>query len=302
VDYRPLRSIRESYSKEDTNSRIGDALSNASRAPFYVARIGSTELKAMVRTVLLDERSLPEKTFAAIARLEPPIWTKSRFADLASQAGFFPLQKEAVTRYVNLLRSSLQEVDLFGSWVDGENVFASELEKAEVGPAPLDPFSFPHAPWSAKLAGQRVLVVHPFANTIRRQYLTKREHLFPGLTMLPEFQLDVLRAPLTLNSPDREITGWFKLLEEMTNEARKRKFDVAILGCGSYGVPLGAKLKEGGKKVISLGGPTQLLFGIKGRRWDQNGFGSKWYNDAWVYPAEVETPKSKPGQTMDYWP
>ena len=43
----------------------------------------------------------------------------------------------------------------------------------------------PH-PWSAALAGKRVLVVHPFKTTIERQY-ARREQLFPGTDILPQF-------------------------------------------------------------------------------------------------------------------
>ena len=37
----------------------------------------------------------------------------------------------------------------------------------------------------------------------------------------------------------------------------------------------------------------QLLFGIKGKRWDDHPIISKLYNSAWVRPAESETPPSK---------
>ena len=37
---------------------------------------------------------------------------------------------------------------------------------------------------------------------------------------------------------------------------------------------------------IHAGGATQLLFGIKGKRWDECGF----YNDYWVRPSEREKP------------
>ena len=54
-------------------------------------------------------------------------------------------------------------------------------------------------------------------------------------------------------------------LNYMFDEAMKKNFDVAIIGCGAYGFPLAAKLKQAGKIVIHLGGATQLLFGIIGR-------------------------------------
>ena len=52
----------------------------------------------------------------------------------------------------------------------------------------------------------------------------------------------------------------------------KIDFDVAIIGCGAYGFPLAAKLKQAGKQAIHLAGATQLLFGIKGKRWEEYQF------------------------------
>ena len=68
-------------------------------------------------------------------------------------------------------------------------------------------------------------------------------------------------------------------------------YDVAIIGCGAYGFPLAAKLKNAGKQVIHMGGATQILFGIKGRRWEENPRAQLKFNDAWVHPKKEETPK-----------
>lgn len=48
-------------------------------------------------------------------------------------------------------------------------------------------------------------------------------------------------------------------------------YDIVLLGCGAYGFPLAAYAKRRGKQAIHMGGSLQLLFGIKGKRWeDQN--------------------------------
>lgn len=73
----------------------------------------------------------------------------------------------------------------------------------------------------------------------------------------------------------------------------KIDFDIAIIGCGAYGMPLAAKLKKTGKQAIHLGGETQLLFGIKGKWWEEN-YPSKiasCFNEYWGYPADSENLK-----------
>jgi hypothetical protein len=62
-----------------------------------------------------------------------------------------------------------------------------------------------------------------------------------------------------------------------------------------------------GKKAIHLGGGLQLLFGIKGKRWDNPNYGvnefkeyeglmsnsySSLYNESWIRPLKEETPKN----------
>ena len=67
-------------------------------------------------------------------------------------------------------------------------------------------------------------------------------------------------------------------------------FDVALIGCGAYGLPLGAAIKQMGKPAVHLGGALQLLFGIRGRRWEAMPQYLSLMNDAWVRPSSTETP------------
>ena len=69
-------------------------------------------------------------------------------------------------------------------------------------------------------------------------------------------------------------------------------FDVAIVGCGSYGMPLAARIKGLGKQVIHLAGATQILFGIRGARWDARPYMQKFFNENWTRPSATERPKN----------
>ena len=114
-----------------------------------------------------------------------------------------------------------------------------------------------------------------------------------------------LKAIQTLcGEKDERFGTWFDALDYMYKEAMKIDFDIAIIGCGAYGMPLAAMLKKAGKQAIHLGGATQLLFGIKGRRWEEN-YPSKiatFFNEYWVYPAESEKPKNASTVEMGcYW-
>lgn len=73
----------------------------------------------------------------------------------------------------------------------------------------------------------------------------------------------------------------------MCEEIEKINFDIALIGAGAYGFPLAAFVKEKGKVAIHMGGALQLLFGIKGFRWNELGI----YNEYWIKPSESEIPK-----------
>lgn len=140
----------------------------------------------------------------------------------------------------------------------------------------------------AALAGKRVLVVHPFRKTILSQY-EKRAQLFPGRDILPEFaSLTVIQAVQGLAGQDTGYDSWFDALDAMERKMDAADYDVAIIGAGAYGLPLAAHARDTGHAAIQMSGATQLLFGIKGRRWDDHPVISKLYNPAWVRPDESE--------------
>jgi hypothetical protein len=65
----------------------------------------------------------------------------------------------------------------------------------------------------------------------------------------------------------------------MEDQIDKEDYDICLLGCGAYGMPLAAHIKESGKQAIHFGGSLQLLFGIRGKRWETNHYGFDYFAD-----------------------
>jgi hypothetical protein len=147
-------------------------------------------------------------------------------------------------------------------------------------------------PWTARLEGKRVLVVHPFARTIESQYRTRRELLFENPRMLPAFELLTMPAVQSAAGSDCGYATWLDALDDMCSRIEGLDFDVAIIGAGAYGLPLGATVKQMGRQAVHLGGATQLLFGIRGRRWEVESPDdiAPLFNEHWVRPSAEETP------------
>lgn len=156
--------------------------------------------------------------------------------------------------------------------------------------------------WSKSLSGKKVLVVYPFVKTIQSQY-EKRNLIWTEehSGKLPEFDLITYKPVWTLNG-NRPHGSWKESLDFMKNEISQIDFDVALLGCSHYGLPLTAHIKQIlNKSAIYMGGELQILFGIKGSRWDQWERVTKHYNESWTRSID-EVPSGY--QIMDggcYW-
>lgn len=219
-------------------------------------------------------------------------------------AGVFPKGPEMALRFGEISAEAAKQVDLLAWWRSPmQDYLIKHVCDSDMGLSVLENLEpyYSSTPWTAALKGKKVLVIHPFKNTIEAQY-QKRELLFEDPNLLPEFDLKVLRAVQTIaGEKDDRFSDWEEALNYMHQEAMKIDFDIAIIGCGAYGMPLAAKIKNSGKIAIHLGGATQLLFGIKGARWDHYRV-SKFFNEHWVRPSEEETPKSaKKVEGACYW-
>ena len=111
---------------------------------------------------------------------------------------------------------------------------------------------------------------------------------------------------------ESDFKDWFEALDWMKTRMDATDYDIALIGCGAYGFPLAAHAKRMGKQSVHLGGALQLLFGIRGKRWDDPSYGRETLQDKgsylrlfnlnWVYPGE----KYKPVHASDiengcYW-
>ena len=175
---------------------------------------------------------------------------------------------------------------------------------------------FVERPWTRYLKGKKVLVVHPYAETIQKQYAIHNK-LYENVDILPDFELITIKAVQSSAYNKVPFESWFDALQYMKDEIEKTDFDVCLIGCGAYGLPLAAHVKRLGKQAIHMGGGIQLLFGIKGRRWEIEYKEKSWYyntpekintnyydlfNEYWTYPSGNEIPeKAKSVEGACYW-
>lgn len=215
---------------------------------------------------------------------------------LCKNAGFFPNDLELAYKYLDLVLKDAKEIDILGSYLKEEIELQDILSNAVR--VNLDGYYAPflwNNPWTQYLGGKRVLVVHPFVDSIKTQY-ERRDKLFQEPRVLPSFaELYLVKAVQSIagNGEKTGFADWFEALESMKNEMDKYNYDVALIGCGAYGMNLAAHAKRNGKIAIHLAGWTQMLFGIYGHRWlkEKNKY-SAFINEYWIRPGENEKPQN----------
>lgn len=277
---------------EKCNETIARAIE--SKEPYWAGRYGMNEMNMIVETIRYLNQ-LPNQRKEALEKL-------------CGGAGFFPNNLDDGEKFTKKMLECCKELDLHAVWpINMEDWIIQCFEKEDVQLTRLgylEPWNLYRYKkegsnqnmWTAALKGKKVLVIHPFTETIVRQYKEKRQEIFSKVVMdadsvLPQFDLIPLKAIQTCaGQRDERFDSWFEALSYMEEECQKIDFDVAIIGCGAYGFPLACNIKRRGKVAIHMGGATQLMFGILGRRWDTAEFRENVVNASWTRPSRKEQP------------
>jgi hypothetical protein len=276
---RPADYHKIILSQEEGNNVIKNLL--ISPKPLMISRLGSGELHCLTY-YLCCRNNLKVKKRPYNNRIRNNMWRN---------AGFYPADNDSLDAFSKLYITCINHIDIIGVWFNFYENIICERFCSDAYLIPLrsiEPYYFDN-PWSKLLENKKVLVIHPFEQSIEAQY-KKRKLLFSNTDVLPYFELITLKAVQSSAKTKPGFETWFDAYEHMCDEIKKIDFDIAIIGAGAYGLPLASFTKALGKKAIHMGGATQILFGIKGKRWDQHEVISKLYNEYWVRPLPSERP------------
>lgn len=226
-------------------------------------------------------------------------------------AGLIGYDDSSYDRYAEYVTGNLWEADVMAYWRNYPekqifNGFYNESVK-HINVNDLYPFPFFHQEesviWHHSLRNKNVLIVTSFPETIKRQY-RNRKHIWNNADeILPQFHLIVYPAVCTNGGfTDERFHDWEAAVNFMAEEILRYAFDIALISCGGYGLPLAIQLKKAGRRVIQWGGCYQLWFGILGGRWMAIQEVEAFRNDYWVFPLKSETPPyAEKVDNCSYW-
>lgn len=268
---------------------ISDGIATAlsKKKGYLVGRNGTIELEALL--------TYAEKSFLF----------QQQAKILEKHAGVYPVTDLSIRTWVRDTTAAIRSTDLlvagwFAPLAQEERVYLSKLGKslAFLPLRALEPYYVPQElMWTRFLQFRRVAIVSAFAKTAMQQ-LEKRKDIWGerAVSLLPEatyIPIQTGYAPVLANgragwpgNPD----SWQGAVEDIVQRVLESNAEIVLIGCGGLGMILGHRLKETGKVCIVMGGAIQVLFGIKGNRWQNHPIISRFWNDAWVYPSEDETP------------
>ncbi len=224
-------------------------------------------------------------------------------------AGFFPAEDAMFDRFSEESLKLLEMTDVLavtGRRGDEELVMRHHPDISLIAWTCIgDDALFYEPSWISALKGQRVLVIHPFAETFEKQW-PKRNLLFPKGVTPPDFELLTFKAVQSAGGAEKNLPykTWFDALNAMCDSIDRLDFDTALIGAGAYGMFLGGHIKKTGRKALHMGGSLQLLFGVRGARWETVNpeVGRRLFNGQWVRPPAADVPpQSNQVENSCYW-
>ena len=235
------------------------------------------------------------------------IFPEEKYRYIRDCSGFFLPDNELLKKYCKKSTEIIANSDLiFTIWYQADEYnaikYAPNAILAHWLPIAAPLYNY-EDPWVQYLEGKKVLVIHPFEETIISQH-KRLDKIFPNSKLAPKFELTTLKTVQTLGEgyKNYNFKNWFEALEYMYQEIDKKDFDIALVAGGAYSFFLADYVKKIGRQSINMCGATQLLFGIKGSRWDSMGI----YNDYWVRAKKEDLPKGmdeyvKAKKNLAYW-
>tara|TARA_R110000824_G_scaffold108705_1_gene256029 strand:- start:707 stop:1531 length:825 start_codon:yes stop_codon:yes gene_type:complete len=257
----------------ESNNLIVDLI--RSKKPFFISRLG-----------------IGAETYATYDLFKNRTIKSPQFA-LSNNAGIYHRDNDDIVRfcysYYEALKSSKILARFPNSIQTEQDYFVNELGMEEIHNRSLEPYYVlqeKETPWTWSLQNKRVLIISPFIDSFKKQ-LKNGFEIIEGVKMFCEDQRFVWYKPYNTSAGNHIHSNWEETFEIMERDILELDFDVALVSCGGYGLPICKSIRDSNRSAIYIGGGLQLLFGVLGSRWESN---EMFQTQAWIRPSKEELP------------
>ena len=208
---------------------------------------------------------------------------------------------EDLIEYVTIYDTSVSNTTLLATWDGGmysqAQLYYNYIEKYKmprICAHAVEPFSFMHMKeyaFPSLFENKKVLIITSHSQTTQLQIDKMTNHsLFFEKPIFHETTKFYVYKPPQQNGGSHNDICWKEHFETMKNDIKNLKslvdFDIALVSCGGFGMPISDYIFSLGANVIYVGGALQLFFGITGSRWNIK------TNETWVRPLDIDKPKN----------
>ena len=296
---------REFSTRSDFIADLGQAIHTG--RPLAAGRMGHTP-QYLLGAQLVDQARLPplvRRTLTARLRV-----------NAEANGGIFPSDERSIETFADFYLTHIRNLDWLGMSLDqpqrelpivkhyglsGHLVYYQDFVPDRSVPNDDSRCYLP------QLAGQRILLVCPFAELLQAratQAIFEAVWAKTGTRWFHPAAVEALELPYGFEpETQRKFGTAINLFEHVAAEMGRRTFDVALIAAASLAIPLAAAAKQMGKVAIDMGGDLQLLFGVIGNRWrNRPEWHQKYFNAAWIdMPDRYQPTVTDVGDGRSYW-
>lgn len=288
-------------------------LSILQNRPIFIGKIGAIELQIIYQTILISRKLL--NGYNPIIRYEA-----------INTAGMHPPNDDTFALYTQLFLEAIKSINVLASWNDNliqveeliwnqfinqqtqhTNIIKLPEIKGIVDLMSLETFYTKSDYWWQNLyKNKTILIITPFVKSIQHQLeYPQRDKVWTGKWNNfwdKSITFKYIKFPhpyATLSETDK--AEYPQSIPDVLNKYQMEidnigDFDIALIGAGCFSIPICNYIKvEKNKSAFHLGGGLQMMFGVYGNRWFQNGnpndFFKEYINEHWIRPSGDEVPQ-----------
>ena len=258
-----------------------------SNKPFYITRLGDLE------SVISIQYIINNKLNTQILKKNNSLYNAGIYSknDLSKIELYCKMHNESV-----IMSNYLASFE--NLYVENQNFYKNNFNVKQIHSHVLEPFYLLDKnviPWSHYLKDKKILIIHPFIKSFKKQ-LNNDFQIFKDKRLFDKNQQFVFYKCYQTIAGNHIHNDWHETFTLMCDDIKNIDFDIALIACGGYGLPLCHYIKKDlNKSAIYIGGGLQLLFGVFGERWITSEFWKKTIEEhdcKFIRPSEDEICKN----------
>jgi hypothetical protein len=226
---------------------------------------------------------------------------------MSNNTGILIKNNEDIKEYIKEYIKSVKNSDLLGIWRESmckqciEFYKYLEISKINTNIIPAQSLELFYYLNEDKyildeiIKDKKILIITSHSNTTKKQ-IKIIEKIYENKRIFNNNKFFVYKPP-SQHCGNSDGNSWLFHFNKMKEELKRIKeiynFDIALVSCGGFGMPIVNYIyEELNSSAIYVGGGLQLYFGILGKRWSNNKTINELKNQYWCYPEESDRPKN----------